>query len=745
MKTYSFAKKHLAHTRNSISGLAFFLFFILSAVGARAQQKYNVIFINVDDLSIAFQPYGNSFAPTPNIQRLAQRGVLFRNVYTQYSLCSPSRTSAFSGARVKTTQIVNNTDSLRKALGNGFRFLPEYFHDYGYRTECYGKFMCRHDQEVSWDYFISEGGSDNGFADNDADIMEDETGKPSAASGGDRQEPIWYVDTLHRKLSGTDDGKETDDLISALKKPVSKPFFYNLGLQTHNPFTPLLPFWNKTGDNTVSELLPVDSGFVYTNVYGNGSANIPLPVSPPDDTDDIPGIALKYLYNYTPDAVQRLRHAYYSEIIQMDSLVGRVVNEIDAQNLWDSTVIVFWSDHGLSMGEHDGMWLKIDMFEECLRIPMILCAPGIKPGVCDRLVESVDLFQTLTELCNIPAMQNREGSSMVPLLQNPGLPWKKAVFSNLQRNNGDTLLATAVRTDNWHYNNWQEEGEELYDMVNDPYEITNLAANPLYADTLKKMQKLLNGGWQACLPPVYTRRTYYRDADGDGFGKSSDSLSSYSKPDGYAVKKGDCNDQDKNINPGAIEHPCNNMDDNCDNSIDENRPEPVIRADGSLDICETGMVTLSTNFGNGISYQWMLNNVDIPRATYRSYTAKKVGSYTVKIARGDCSNTAPAVNVYSSCLVRDNAAMATAAESSVPAQLSVSPNPSPGVFIVRYTGNSDMNTSMVIYNSAGQVIHKQNIITKAGINTWQIDITTLAAGVYQLVVNGGPCVKLIKN
>lgn len=696
-------------------------YFLLNAAGAWSQQKYNVIFISMDDLSIAFQTYGNTFAPTPNIQRLAQHGVLFKNVYTQYSLCSPSRTSTFSGMRVTTTQIVDNEDSIRKALGPGFRFLPEYFHDHGYRTESYGKFICNHDYEVSWDYFIDETKED-GFASGDDEDNTSLAGKPPGASPG-RQEPIWFIDTVHKKISGTDDGKETDELIKVLKKPVSVPFFYNLGLQTHNFFTPILSYWNQAGDHSVSELLPVDSGFIYTNVYGNGSANIPLPVSPPDDTADVPDIALKYLYQYTPDAVQRLRHAYYSEITQADANIGKVLDQLDALDLWKNSVVVFWSDHGLSMGEHDGMWLKIDMFEECLRIPMIICAPGIKPGVCNRLVESIDLFQTLAELCNIPAT-GKEGSSLVPLLEKPDIEWKKAMFSNLQKNNGDTLLATAVRTENWHYNNWQEEGEELYDMVNDPYEITNLAKNHAYVDTLNKMRSLLTGGWKAVLPPVYPSRLNYRDEDKDGFGSKTDMVRTYFGRDGYIENSGDCNDKDPGINPLASETRCNGMDDNCNGFIDENNPVVSIIYSGETDLCKTDNIVLTAiSTDSGGKYQWLKNEEELPGENKTFFNPFQIGYYQVAFTdTAGCRVLSDTVGVSESC--------------SKDKKLILFPNPSDGNFTVFYSAAGQENLRLDFYNSVGQKVYSESRQAIAGLNVYKFNLSyRLKPDIYILKLN----------
>ena len=676
------------------------LFFLFFAEGIFAQKKLNVIFINLDDLSIAFSTYGNPYAPTPNIERLAQHGVMFSNVYAQYSLCSPSRTSAFSGTRVQTTKITDNNYPIRFGLGDGFRFLPEYFHDNGYRTECYGKFMCAHDSEVSWDKYFNAEIDDGGFR-----FKDDNENNSPLATGP--QVPVWYIDTVNKILYGTEDGIETLKFSAAVKRPAAYPYFYNLGLQTHNPFTPMLQFWNKTGYAGTQEQLQIDPFGTKTNVYGNSSINIPLPDSPPDDTADVPPVALKDLLHYPDAELRRIRHGYYAEIIQVDSIIGNLLDQFDAQNIWDSSVVVFWSDHGLSMGEHDSMWLKIDMFEECLSIPRIICAPGRKKGViCNQLVEAVDLFQTLTELCGIPTPEGKEGSGLVPLLDNPNIPWKKAIFSNLKRNlNGDTLLATAVQTELWHYNNWQEGGEELYNIVSDPTEITNLALNPVYTDTVNKLRSILATGWQGVLPPVYTGTTYFKDADGDGFGKTADSLFAYFKPDGYVLKQGDCNDKNKKIYPGAAQNVCNSIDDNCNMQVDENRPKPTITANGSLDICAAGKVTLSTNSGAGFMYQWKFNGSDIPGATKRTLIANMPGIYKVGVtAANGCGNISDSTTVISSCLIpNDN--IITYIQHAAIENLSVFPNPSTGNISINFINNIPEKIGLKILNANGQVVY----------------------------------------
>jgi iduronate 2-sulfatase len=505
----------------------------ISSVNTFAQKKYNVLFIAVDDMSIAIQAYGNNQAPMPNFQRLMQHGVLFRTAYCPYSMCNPSRTAILSGKRPDETGVFQNGQSMRTNLGAHYKFVPEYFNANGYRTEAFGKITCGHEEEISWDYVYPDKGK-------------------ALHDGGN---PLWWIDTTDNNEKSTIYGEWTDAVIQKMEHPVASPYFYAIGLSTHNPSTPTIHSWDKTGDPSYKELLPVDKSGTLTDVRGTGSDNIILPNTPGNDLDDIPDIALKKREQYPTDEWQKRRHAYYGEVIAADEHIGKLVDELDKLNAWDNTVIVFWSDHGVQLGEHQGLWLKKTLFEECNRVPFLICAPGMKTNVvCDALVELVDIYPTLAELCGLPAPSGMEGSSLVPVLEDPTVQWKKAIFSQVQRHyHGADYMGRAVRTDHYHYNSWDGQGEELYDIVNDPYEYTNLASDPGHTDALNHMRKLLAGGWQGALPPTYPKQTFYKDADGDGYGVSTETFQTYFAPAGYASKNGDCDDSNSRIYPGGMD------------------------------------------------------------------------------------------------------------------------------------------------------------------------------------------------
>lgn len=688
------------------------LLLVMQAFTVNAQKKPNVIYITVDDLSICFDSYGNPEVKTPNIDRLASHGTLFKNVYCQYALCNPSRTSSLSGQRPDKTQVFDNQADPRKVLGPNFRFLPEFFHDNGYQTERYGKAgPCGHEFSVSWDW---------------GSLLH---GKSYKVEG----DPYWWIDTTYDSEDETFRAQLTDEMIGRMRKPVSEPYFYGFAMSTHNPFTPLLENWNKLGDPTVQEKLKVDMDGNYGNVVGNGSGNIILPDAPANDLDDIPAPALKKPIIYPDDEWQRMRHAYYSEIIELDDVLGTLLDELDRTNAWDNTIIVFSSDHGIHLGEHGGQWLKQTLFEETLRVPLIICAPGKKKGaICERPVELVDLFATLNELAGIPAPPDHQGASLVPLLENANAVWKKGVFGQVQRKmNKELVVGRSARTQTFVYNSWEKYGEELYDIVNDPFQYTNLALNPAYQTELTKMRNLLAGGWEAALPPAYRKRVFYEDKDGDGYGGDV-SIEAYFPPDGFTAKGGDCDDTKAKVNPGAKERLCNGIDDNCNGVIDEGLPVPTVKVSGNTDICQTGSVKLRTAGGKAYKVQWKKDGKNISGATSKTYTATEPGSYTVVISNDQCSSSSEAVVVTNSCpKISQGVADGVSITSS---SMSVYPSPSKGNVTVNYNAVSAGSVQLKVIDMSGKTLYINNQKISKGKNSFNLQLSQLNNGVYYLQI-----------
>lgn len=603
----------------------------LKLLSQSSPKKYNVLFISTHDMNFRVNFLGHEGPSLPNLNRLVARGMVFYNNYCQYPFCSPSRTSLLTGWRPDRTGVFNDNVRPRTLLGPDVKFLPEYFSLNGYYTERYGIVtQGRYANDITtWNYAEPPESEEKATA----------KGTTAKEDGG-----TWWID--NKPDTAKSNAPWALHLAQRMAQPVTEPFFYALGFnETHNPFTPNLSNWNINGDPNVTQSLPDKEGDLrYT---GNGSGNILLPNTPRGDRDDVPPIAFNIDAIAKTDSEWRnTKHAYYGDVSQMDTYVGWVLDKMDEQNLWDNTIVVFWVDHGQHLGEHEGTWLKLTLFEESNRIPFIICVPGKKPGVCYRVTENVDLYATLAELCGLPTPPEMEGSSLAPLFDDPTLPWKRSIFTQVKRG---PLMARSVRTEDFHYNNWGTNGEELYDLRTDSNEYTNLAANAAYATVLDSMRTILAEGWTKSVPPKYSLKTFYKDADGDNYGLLADSLHAYAKPGGYAAVSGDCNDANPNINPGKAEI-CDGLDNNCNNKVDEGTPRPTINFNGSTDICTTGSLLLRTSAGAGYTYQWLRDGVNIAGATQRTYLAIITGIYTVRVIQpSGCNRVSQGVSITNSC------------------------------------------------------------------------------------------------
>ncbi len=452
-----------------------------------AQRPPNVLFIMSDDLNANIGAYGHPFVKTPNIDRLAARGVRFERAYCNYPLCNPSRVSLLSGLRPDTSGVTNNDRYLR-----GVTYLPEYFSKHGYFSARVGKIEHGADQVergamppiIKWDSQETPPGG------NAPIILRDFWAAQKAGLKPAPVKPQQIVE--YRAVDSPDeeqeDGKTARRVVQLMEQHRDRPWFLAAGL-----YRPHLPF-----------IAPKK----YFEMYPPEKIVLPKEYEPVGDRADIPPIA----FTKTGEAEKlsdlekkRTIAAYYACVSYMDAQVGVMLDGLDRLGMRDNTVVVFLSDHGFHLGEHagrggdQGLWRKQTLFEESKRTPLIVAAPGrVRGGAARGLVDFVDIYPTLIDLTGLPAKRELDGVSFAPLLSNPARVWKKAIFSQVERGKA---MGRSVRNERFIYNEWgTPQVAELYDHQSDPREYRNLANDPKQAATLAQMRQLLQNGPNGALP-----------------------------------------------------------------------------------------------------------------------------------------------------------------------------------------------------------------------------------------------------
>ena len=440
-----------------------------------AEPKPNVLFIALDDLNDWIGCLGgHPQTKTPNLDRFAASGVLFRNAYCPAASCNPSRTAIFSGLPPHRSGLYQNMQKLREVMPRA-ELLPHYFSNHGYWSAGSGKLLHYVIDPQSWDDYFPDKAKDDPFP-----RTFYPTPRPvSLPRGG----PWQYVETDWAALDVTDEEFGGDWLVTKwigeqLQRPHEKPVFLACGIyRPHEPwFVPKKYF----------EPFPLE-----TIQHGPGVKE--------GDLDDVPAEGQRIARNrYFPHILENKQwergiQAYLASIHFADAMLGRVLDALEKSPHRDNTIVVLWSDHGWHLGEKEH-WQKFTGWRVCARVPLMIRVPKGAPGlaegttagsVCDRPVSLVDLFGTLTDLCGLPPKADIESRSLTPLLRNPQAEWPHAAVTHLDRPQN-----YAVSTQRWRYIHYFDGGEELYDIETDPHEWTNLATKPEHAAKLAEMRLL---------------------------------------------------------------------------------------------------------------------------------------------------------------------------------------------------------------------------------------------------------------
>lgn len=454
-----------------------------------------MLLICVDDLKPLLGSYGDKVVKTPNFDRLAARGVVFDRAYCNQAVCAPSRNALLTGARSTTLGIYDLGTNFRLASSNAIT-LPQYFKQHGYRTEALGKIFHvghgNHEDPASWSvpHFPQQ---------SIAYLL------PANQAKASREEALFANQTDVAKLprgmawesaavpdKSYPDGKIEEEAIRRLRAAKAKPdepFFLAVGfLKPHLPFCAPKKYWDLYDRALFTvptqRTAPIGAPKYAPSNWGELRQYSDIPESGP----------------LTDEQARTMIHGYHAAVSFVDAQFGRVLDEFDRLGFATNTVIVLWGDHGWHLGDH-GWWCKHDNYEQTTRIPLVITAPGIAPPgthAANALIETVDIYPTLTELAGLPAPQvpqGLDGKSFASVLRDPNRSTKDFVYHAYPRG---ARIGRAVRTTRYRLVEWKVPGAspesadiELYDYENDPMETKNLAAEQV--EVVSQLRSLLAG------------------------------------------------------------------------------------------------------------------------------------------------------------------------------------------------------------------------------------------------------------
>lgn len=486
---------------------------------SQAQEKKNVLFIAVDDMKPILGCYGDKLVKTPNIDRLAKRGVVFQNNHCQQAVSAPSRASLLCGVQPDKTKVWD-LKTLIRDMNPNILTLPQYFKQNGYYTTSVGKIYDKRSVDAFQD---KKSWSENPAFEGDHHHYDPKYGDPALgyyqlpetkkkvekyrneamAMGkkgyGITKYAISFVKPTTECADVPDnayvDGVLALSAIDRLNKLKEKkePFFLGVGFKRpHLPFVAPKKYWDLY-DRDQMPLAPYQKAAVNGPLlayHNSGEIRSYTDIPPLESFSDIESDLL-------PVAKQKeLIHGYYAAISYVDAQIGKVLDKLDSLGLTENTVIVLWGDHGWHLGDH-GIWCKHTNFEQATRSPMII-VDGKHSGVCTNPTEFLDIFPTLCDLTNLSIPSHLDGKSLTSVLAKPRKSIKDYAVSQFQRGKTEGY---AFRTKRYRYVVWVKgmyrnpsnfsekniSAVELYDYKKDPNETINVAEQKSYRKIKKQM------------------------------------------------------------------------------------------------------------------------------------------------------------------------------------------------------------------------------------------------------------------
>jgi arylsulfatase A-like enzyme len=489
-------------------------------LGTAAAERPNVLFIAVDDLKPVLSNYGDTTVVSPNFERLADQGMTFLNAHCQQAVCTASRASLMTGLRPDQTRVWDLKTKIRDENPDVVT-IPQHFKANGYHAVGVGKLYDSRtvegfikDDPLSWSrpfvVYPKNPDSEYGFLNQDfvARVRAEREVHPELNDWNLRVKVLKGIPPYEGTEEVADeayaDGQIAATAIDLIEElaPSDQPFFIALGFfKPHLPFVAPKQYWDLYRTEQF-EANPVRSRPEGSPAYHfqpgwelrNGAfSGVPLLSDPnpvPDET-----------------AVQ-LIHGYYASVSYIDSLLGKVLDALEASGEADNTIIVLWGDHGFHLGDH-GMWCKHTNYEQATRVPFMIVDPRdtkrARGVTSDSTVELIDIYATLCDLAGITAPTEIEGVSLTPVLDDPDFEIKPYAVSQFTRDlAGHEIMGYAWRDARYRYIEWIDSdfrgGDyngpildiELYDYQEDPQETLNLATDPRYAEALAEMQRKAN-------------------------------------------------------------------------------------------------------------------------------------------------------------------------------------------------------------------------------------------------------------
>lgn len=468
--------KSLANTGAACCSASLFIFTGISAAPAKAETKpMNVLFITIDDLRPELASYKTEGILTPNIDRFSTRGLQFNAAYCQYPVCNPSRSSFLTGMRPDKLGILTNTVSLRSKWPD-LVTLPQLFRNNGYFTAGLGKLLhLGTDEKGKPTLFRDDASFDFSFKAMGNEPMIGSKGRGRKLGDGTVGWAQW------RAAEGGDlaqaDGMIAAEAVRLLDKNHNRPFFIGVGFhKPHDPFVAPKEYF---------DLYPLDKVKVKAD---------------PKDRTPLLKHALPNAYNFATFSDQDAREfkrAYHACTSFVDAQVGKVFDAMDRLDLWENTIVVLLGDHGYHLGEH-GWWNKVTVFDIGARVPLVIWTPkseamGAKTGA---VVELLDLYPSLVDLCKLEAPHKLQGESLRPIMKDPAVSWEKPAFTQVVR--GGVGMGYSVRYGDWRLTQWGNDSSaelEMYNVIKDREGFHNKANTPEHAAIRDRLLRLLKKGY----------------------------------------------------------------------------------------------------------------------------------------------------------------------------------------------------------------------------------------------------------